>query len=169
MSDGNGGSRSVISLKAMDAAVALAFFAFGLLVAYDSYRLGAKWAEDGPQSGYFPFYIGVIICIASLINFLLALRVKAADGESFVSADQLKSVLSVAIPTLVYVLAIQFLGIYTASIIFIALFMVWLGKYGWLKSVLVGLGVSAAFFLMFEIWFHVPLPKGPIEAMLGLN
>ena len=169
MSDGNGGSRSVISLKAMDAAVTLAFFAFGLLVAYDSYRLGAKWAEDGPQSGYFPFYIGVIICIASLVNFGIALRVKAAEAESFVSVDQLRSVLSVAIPTLFYVLAIQFLGIYAASIIFIALFMVWLGKYGWLKSVLVGCGVSAAFFLMFEIWFHVPLPKGPIEAMLGLN
>ena len=169
MSDGNGGSRSVVSLKTMDVAVALAFFAFGLLVAYDSYRLGAKWAEDGPQSGYFPFYIGVIICIASLVNFILAVRVKASDGESFVSADQLKSVLSVAIPTLLYVLVIQFLGIYAASTLFIAVFMMWLGKYGWLRSVLVGFGVSVAFFLMFEIWFHVPLPKGPIEAMLGLN
>jgi len=169
MSDGNGGSRSVVSLKTMDVAVALAFFAFGLLVAYDSYRLGAKWAEDGPQSGYVPFYIGVIICIASLINVVLALRVRAADGESFVSADQLKSVLSVAIPTLLYVLVIQFLGIYAASTLFIAVFMMWLGKYGWLRSVLVGFGVSVAFFLMFEIWFHVPLPKGPIEAMLGLN
>jgi len=169
MSDGNGGSRSVVSLKTMDVAVALAFFAFGLLVAYDSYRLGAKWAEDGPQSGYVPFYIGVIICIASLINGVLALRVRAADGESFVSAEQLKSVLSVAIPTLVYVLAIQFLGIYAASTVFIAAFMMWLGKYGWLRSVSVGCGVSVAFFLMFEIWFHVPLPKGPIEAMLGLN
>lgn len=169
MSDGNGGSRSVVSLKTMDVAVALAFFAFGLLVAYDSYRLGAKWAEDGPQSGYVPFYIGVIICIASLINVVLALRVRAADGESFVSAYQLKSVLSVAIPTLLYVLVIQFLGIYAASTLFIAVFMMWLGKYGWLRSVLVGFGVSVAFFLMFEIWFHVPLPKGPIEAMLGLN
>ena len=74
-----------------------------------------------------------------------------------------------AIPTLVYVLVIQFLGIYAASIVFIAAFMMWLGKYGWLKSALVGCGVSLVFFLLFEIWFHVPLPKGPIEAMLGLN
>jgi hypothetical protein len=169
MSDGNGGSRSVVSLKTMDVAVALAFLAFGLLVAWDSHRLGASWAEDGPQSGYFPFYIGVIICFASLVNLVLALRVKAADGESFVSGEQLKLVLSVAIPTLVYVLAIQFLGIYAASILFIAAFMMWLGKYGWLRSVLVGCGVNVALFLMFEIWFHVPLPKGPIEAMLGLN
>ncbi|TSA16274.1 MAG: tripartite tricarboxylate transporter TctB family protein [Betaproteobacteria bacterium] len=169
MSDGNGGSRSVVSLKTMDVLVALIFFAFGLLVAWDSHRLGAKWAEDGPQSGYFPFYVGLIICFASLINVVLALRVKAAEGESFVSAEQLKLVLSVAIPTLFYVLVIQFLGIYAASTLFIAVFMMWLGKYGWLRSVLVGCGVSVAFFLMFEIWFHVPLPKGPIEALIGLN
>lgn len=170
MSDGNdGGSSSVVSLKAMDVAVALIFIAFGALVAYDSSRIGARWADDGPQSGYFPFYVGLIICIASVVNMVLALRVKAADGESFVSVGQLKMVLSVAVPTLVYVLLIQYLGIYAASTVFIAAFMMWLGKYGWMRSVLVGCGVSVVFFMMFEIWFHVPLPKGPIEALLGLN
>ena len=169
MSDKDGGSRSVVSLKTMDAAVALAFLAFGMLVAYDSNRLGAKWADDGPQSGYFPFYIGMIICVASLINLFLALRVRAADGESFVSAEQLKAVISVALPTLIYVLLIQFLGIYVASTMFIAGFMIWLGKYSWLKAALVSVGVSVVFFIMFEVWFKVQLPKGPLEAVLGLN
>ena len=168
MSDHDGG-RSVVSSKTMDMVVAAIFFAFGALVAFDSYRLGAKWAEDGPQSGYFPFYIGVIICIASLVNVVLALRVKAAEGGSFVSGEQLKAVLSVAIPTLFYVLLIQFLGIYVASTVFIAGFMVWLGKYSWLKAALVSVGVSAVFWVMFEIWFKVQLPKGPLEAALGLN
>jgi hypothetical protein len=169
MSDKDGGSRSVVSLKTMDVVVALAFLAFGMLVAYDSNRLGAKWAEDGPQSGYFPFYVGLIICFASLINLFLALRVRAADGGSFVSAEQLKAVISVALPTLIYVLLIQFLGIYVASTLFIAGFMVWLGKYSWAKAALVSVGVSVVFFIMFEVWFKVQLPKGPLEAVLGLN
>jgi len=169
MSDHDGGGRSVVSSKTMDVVVAAIFFAFGALVAFDSSRLGAKWAEDGPQSGYFPFYIGLIICIASLVNVVLALRVKAADGGSFVSAEQLKAVVSVAVPTLFYVLLIQFLGIYVASTVFIAAFMVWLGKYSWLKAALVGVGVSVVFFVMFEVWFMVQLPKGPLEALLGLN
>lgn len=169
MSDHDGGERSVVSSKTMDLAVAAIFFAFGALVAFDSYRLGAKWAEDGPQSGYFPFYIGLIICIASLINAVLALRVKATDGGSFVSGEQLKAVLSVAIPTLFYVLLIQYLGIYVASTVFIAAFMVWLGKYSWLKAALVSAGVSVVFWVMFEVWFKVQLPKGPLEAVLGLN
>lgn len=169
MSDHDDGERSVVSSKTMDVAVAAIFFAFGALVAFDSSRLGAKWAEDGPQSGYFPFYIGLIICIASLVNVVLALRVKSADDGSFVSGEQLKAVLSVAIPTLFYVLLIQFLGIYVASTAFIAGFMVWLGKYSWLKAALVSVGVSVVFFVMFEVWFMVQLPKGPLEALLGLN
>ena len=169
MSESKRGERSVASLKTVEVVVALAFLAFGLVVAFDSFRLGAKWADDGPQSGYFPFYIGVIICAASIVNLVTALRVSASKGRSFVSAEQLKAVLSVALPTLLYVLLIQFLGIYVASTLFIAAFMIWLGKYSWLKSALIGGGVSVTFFVLFEIWFHVPLPKGPVEALLGLN
>lgn len=169
MSEHDDGERSVVSSKTVDLAVAAIFFAFGALVAFDSSRIGAKWAEDGPQSGYFPFYVGVIICIASLVNFVLALRSKYYYGRSFVSVEQLKSVFSVAIPTLVYVLLIQYLGIYVASTVFIAGFMVWLGKYSWPKAALVSVGVSVVFFLMFETWFKVQLPKGPLEALLGLN
>jgi hypothetical protein len=33
----------------------------------------------------------------------------------------------------------------------------------------VSVAVNVVFFLMFEIWFKVPLPKGPLEAALGLN
>jgi len=169
MSKHDDGGRSVVSSKTVDLAVAAIFFAFGALVAFDSSRIGARWAEDGPQSGYFPFYIGLIICIASLVNFVLALRSKFYYGRSFVSVEQLKAVFSVAIPTLIYVLMIQYLGIYVASTVFIAGFMVWLGKYSWFKAVLVSVGVSAVFFVMFEVWFNVQLPKGPLEAVLGLN
>jgi hypothetical protein len=34
---------------------------------------------------------------------------------------------------------------------------------------LVSLGNSIVFFLIFERWFLVPLPKGPIETWLGFN
>ena len=169
MSEKDSGSRSVVSSKAVDLAVAAIFIAFGALVAFDSSRIGAKWAEDGPQSGYFPFYVGLIICIASLVNFVMALRDKAYYGRSFVSVEQLKAVSSVAVPTLIYVLLIQYLGIYVASTAFIAGFMVLLGKYRWFKAGLVSVGVSVVFYFMFEVWFKVQLPKGPLEAALGLN
>ena len=126
----------------------------------------------GPEAGYFPFYIGLILCLASVVNFIAALRVRS--GESFVSVSSMKMILSVMIPTVIYVGLIggvgpvPALGIYVASAIFITVFMKWLGKYAWPITVAVSVGVPVVFFMLFEIWFKVPLPKGPLEAALGL-
>ena len=161
--------KSAVSRRTMEIAVTLIFLLFGLVVCWDSWRIGARWGSDGPQAGYFPFYIGLIINFCSLITLVQAIRIKAADNESFVLRGQLKMVVLVMVPTIVYVGLINWLGIYVASTLYIALFMWWLGKYSWIKYVSVSVGVSVAFFLMFEIWFKVPLPKGPLESALGLN
>ena len=167
MSQG-GEDRPAFVMRTAEVVVALGFLALGALVMYDSARLGAGWKEDGPQAGYFPFYIGAIICISSLVNLVSGIRAKSA-GESFVGRGQLKLVLSVLVPTIVYVGFIKWLGIYVASAIFVAFFMRWLGKYAWWKAAAVSLGNSIFFFLIFEIWFKIPLPKGPLEAFLRLN
>ncbi len=164
--------KSAASVKTVDAVTAAVIFLIGAVVIWDSYRLGSKWGADGPEAGYFPFYIGLILCIASMVNFYSAIREKSSD--SFVSVSSLKMILSVIIPTLLYVCLIggigplPALGIYVASAIFIALFMKWLGKYKWPITVAVSVSVPVVFFVLFEIWFKVPLPKGPLEAALGL-
>jgi hypothetical protein len=159
--------QSAASSKSVELAVALIILVFGAVVIFDSVRLGISWGDEGPKAGYFPFYIGILICFSSAVTLFRALAARA--DESFVSRGQLKLVMSVLVPTTVYVGFIAFLGIYVASIIYIAFFMWWLGKYSWLKIVPVALGVNIAFFLMFEIWFKVPLPKGPLETALGLS
>jgi hypothetical protein len=167
MSDNN--DRAAASVRTLDLVVAGLIFLLGVLAVYDSWRIGAGWAEDGPQSGYFPFYVGLLICGSSIVTFIRSLRDARAAGQSFVSVGQLRMVISMLVPTAIYVVAIGYLGIYLASTLFIGLFMIWLGKYGWAKTAMVSVGVSAVFFLLFEIWFLVPLPKGPLEAALGLN
>lgn len=165
--------KSAASVKTVDAITALVIFLFGAVVIWDSWRLGSKWGPDGPEAGYFPFYIGLILCFASAVTLLGALREKG--GDSFVSTSSLKMILSVMVPTVIYTALIggvgpvPALGIYVASAIFIALFMKWLGKYAWGLTIAISVGVPVVFFLLFEIWFKVPLPKGPLEAALGLN
>ena len=78
-------------------------------------------------------------------------------------------VLSVLVPAAVYVLAVQFIGLYVASAIYIALFMVILGKFSWLKSVFISLSVNVLFFMMFEVWFKVPLFKGAFDMLSFLG
>ena len=156
---------SAASTKSLEIATALFFLVIGGLVMWDSYRIGAKWGDDGPQSGYFPFYIGLLMCIATLANLLTALRTRRST--SFVSKPKIKLVLAIFLPTLVYLAVMQFVGLYVSSAIFIAIFMRWQGKFSWVKSILTGLIVSVVLFAMFEIWFNVPLLKGPLEAAFG--
>jgi hypothetical protein len=165
--------RAIGSVRVWEIVVAVAFFAFGSLVVWDSRRLGSTWASDGPQAGYFPFYIGLIICIAAVANLIGAFAKRAKGDAPFVTWGQLKLVLAVMVPSVVYVALIAnpvySLGIYEASAIFIAFFMRVLGKYSWPKVAAVSIGVMVVFFLMFEVWFKVPLPKGPIEALIGFR
>jgi hypothetical protein len=110
-----------------------------------------------------------LLCIASIVNFVQAWLAKPADAGVFVEWGPLKLVLTVLIPAAVYVLGVKYIGIYLASAIYIAIFMVWLGKYSWLRSVVVGVAVNVSFFLMFEVWFKVPLYKGDLDPLRFLG
>lgn len=149
----------------VDAVVASILLVFGLVVVWQAQLLGAGWTSDGPGSGYFPFYIGVIISVSSLGILYQAVFGKNRDTDAFVDTVQLRRVASVFIPAIVYVLAVNFLGLYLASAIYIALFMIVLGKYSVIKSVVIGFVINAVFFAMFEVWFKVPLYKGSLDPL----
>ncbi len=165
--------RSVASMRTAELVTAGLFLAFGALVMWDSRRLGASWGDDGPQAGYFPFYIGLLIVVSSVMIIFRALNLGEKGRRAFVEWGQLRMVLLVVVPTVVYVALIANpwlgLGIYVASALFIAFFMWYLGKYPWTRIAPISLGVVVFFFLMFEIWFKVPLPKGPLEAAIGFD
>ena len=92
---------------------------------------------------------------------------KHRNHELFVSWDRFKQVLCVLMPTVLYVLVTQFIGIYVASAVFIGGFMRAMAGFSWLKIILVSVGISVTLFWMFEIQFMVPLPKGPLESLFG--
>lgn len=155
--------------KTAEFAVAGVFLLLGTIVIFDSVRMGARWGVDGPQPGYFPFYLGVLVCASSLINIALALRIRKEDNATFVEVGQLKLVLSVLVPSAIFVALIGWLGIYVSATLYVGFFMRWLGRYAWWTLAAVAVGNSTVFFLIFELWFRIPLPKGPLEALLGLG
>jgi len=167
MSEGGEG-RPAFGQKSAEIFVSAFFLLLGALVMWDSVRLGARWGSDGPQAGYFPFYIALLMSLASAVNLVMAL-VRKGGFRAFVGVDQLKLVLSVLVPSILYVGLVAWLGIYVASVIFVAFFMRWLGKYPWWKVAAVSIGNSVVFFFIFEMWFKVPLPKGWLERVLGLD
>jgi putative tricarboxylic transport membrane protein len=147
--------------------VAVFLMVLAALVITDSIRVGIGWADDGPKAGYFPFYVGLLLLASSAWVALSTLLQWRKLTQSFVEREAFSGVLAVAWPSLVFVGLIAFLGIYVASVLLIAFFMKRHGKYGWAMTGAVSVGVMAVFFLVFERWFLVPLPKGPLEALMG--
>jgi hypothetical protein len=146
--------------------VAVVIAIFALIVIVGSLQVGVGWADDGPMAGFFPFYVAVIILISSVVNFVQALK-EISRNALFAEWTQLRQVVSVVIPTAIYVALVPYAGMYVASALLIAFFMRWFGRYGWPLALGIAVSLPIVTFLVFEEWFLVPLPKGPLEAYLG--
>ena len=160
-------SPAVTSTRTVETFVYIALFGLALLLGFDNWRTGMGWETEGPQAGYFPFYLSVILAIASLYGLIGIFLSRAVPSETFVTRDQLRRVMQVFVPTLLFCLFTQWLGLYVASFILIAGFMWMVGRIALWKSVVTSLVFSLAMFVTFEIAFDVIMPKGPLEALFG--
>ena len=152
-------------MRAADLITASMLAAGGLIVLWDALRLGIGWGTDGPQSGFFPFWLAVLLIAACAAIF--ARSWQRVDRRPFVSREALRPVLSVLAPALGFVLVLQWLGFYVAAAVYLGCYMRWFGRYAWLPVVAAALVFPLLTFWVFETWFLVPLPKGPVEAWLG--
>ncbi|MCS6920483.1 MAG: tripartite tricarboxylate transporter TctB family protein [Elioraea sp.] len=166
---GDADERPALRTKSAEVAVALILMALAALIAFDAQRIGARWAADGPQSGYFPFHVALILLAASAVNLVRALRLRPESDAPFVRAGQLRLVLAVLAPSAVFVAAVPWTGMYVAATVFVMYFMHRLGGYRWWKSAVAAAATGVIIFVLFEIWFKVPLPKGPLERWLGVG
>jgi len=153
--------------RLVEAGVALVLGLIGAIVIAGSLQVGINWGVEGPKAGFFPFYLGVLIVSASIINLISAFA--AGDGNRlFATWGELRKVLSVVIPTGIYVVLVPIVGIYVSSMLLVGVFMKWLGRYGWPATLAMAIGIPVVFYIVFERWFLIPLPKGPVENQLGL-
>jgi len=160
-------SPAVASTRAVDLVVSLLLLAFAGVLAFDNWRTGMGWDATGPQAGYFPFYLSAILAAASLWGLAKELLVRGRASGTFVTREQLRRVLQVFVPTLLFCLFTQWLGLYVASFLLIAGFMVFVGRIAVWKSLLTAFLFSLVMFVTFEIAFDVLMPKGPLEALFG--
>jgi len=160
-------SPPVTSTRSAEIGVYLLLIALALLLGFDNWRTGMGWASDGPQAGYFPFYLSVILAGASFFGLVTIFMAKTRDTETFVTRDQLRRVMQVFVPTLLFCLFTQWLGLYVASFLLVAGFMWIVGRIAPWKSLLVSFLFTFAMFVTFEIAFDVIMPKGPLEALFG--
>ncbi|MCK1621437.1 tripartite tricarboxylate transporter TctB family protein [Bradyrhizobium sp. 159] len=160
-------SPSVVSSGTIEIVVCLMLLALAVTLGYDNWRTGAAWDATGPEPGYFPFYLCVILGGGNLYGLIVALVAHRAARETFVTRAQARRVMAVFVPTLLFCLVTQFLGLYVASFLLISGFMRFVGKIALWKSLLTAFVFTAVMFVTFDIAFDVIMPKGPLEAALG--
>ena len=152
-------------MRAAELVTASVLIFLGGIVLFDAVRIGVGWGPDGPRSGFFPFWLAlimVIVCGVILVQAALDHR-----GKSFVSREQLNSVLKVLWPATAAVALMHFIGLYVASALYMGFYMRWVGRHSWVAVVAIALAIPIGSFLVFEKWFLVPMPKGPLEQWLG--
>ena len=154
------------SHRSVEIGVAVFMALLALIGIYGSIKVGIGWGDEGPRAGFFPFYVSIVVLISCAINIISVVAVADKD-KVFAEWSQLRQVLSVLVPTIIYVGLVPYIGIYVSSAVLIAFFMLVFGRYGLIATAVVSVAVPILTFLMFEMWFLVPLPKGPIENMLG--
>jgi hypothetical protein len=160
-------SPAVAQQRTVETITLAVILAFSLLMMYDNRRTGIAWESTGPQAGYFPFYVSLIMAGACVFGLVNEFRKRAEASEPFVRRNQFKRVLQVFVPTLAFVPVTQWLGLYVASFALIAGFMYFIGHIKPWKSVLTGYLFTMVMFLTFEVAFDVIMPKGPLERLFG--
>src|SRR5215470_5691586 len=162
-----GDAHAVVGTRSVDIVVYLMVLGLGALFAFDNWRTGMSWEADGPQAGYFPFYLSVLLGAASLYGLVHKLLMERGPGETFVTGEQLRRVMQVFVPTLLFCVFMQWLGLYVASFLLITGFMWLVGRIALWKALITGFLFSLIMFITFDIAFDVIMPKGPLEAAFG--
>ena len=157
-------------MRKADSVCALVLLAIGVLVCYDARQYGIfGWGPAGPESGLYPFLLGVGIVLGGVIILgqVLVRSLRSEPDESFIPRGALKPVLSVAIPAALMIVLTEFIGLYLAAGLYLAVYMRWIGKYRWITVLAVSILIPLSGYLMFEKWFLIPLPEGSLRSRLG--
>ena len=152
-------------MRAADLITASILSLFGGLVLFDALRLGIGWGSDGPNSGFFPFWLALLMVMTCAV--IVTQETRKAIRRSFVTREKFAPVLKVLWPATAAILLMHWIGLYVSSALYIGFYMRWVGRHAWTAVVLLACAIPVITFLVFEKWFYVPMPKGPLEAWLG--
>ncbi|MBM3358271.1 MAG: tripartite tricarboxylate transporter TctB family protein [Betaproteobacteria bacterium] len=153
-------------MRAAEIITAVVILVVGIAMAVDSWTLGSGWGRAGPEAGFFPFWLGVLLSISASALIVQAALTRSVKGP-FLSREQLVRVAKVGCPAVGALILIHWVGLYISTALYLAVYMKWVGRHSWRLVLAVSAGTPLLTFVVFEIWFTTQMPKGPLEVWLG--
>jgi len=166
--DAQGGDRPLVSWFGLQMGAALGTLLFGAAIVFGAIEYEVGWGERGPEPGYFPFWMGLLIMAGSLGTLIETIVKRAANTGAALTWAQGRRVVSFVWPILAFLVVTNLLGLYVAMVLYLFTVMVMHGAYRALPALAVSVGTAVTFYILFDKWLMVPLMKGPIEAWLGI-
>jgi len=157
-----------MTTKSADIMVAVILLCLGLVVGFDSFRLGSGWGMEGPKAGFFPIVMAIIAVAGCLVIIRQAMKGTSSvkGSKPFVPAGGMKPVLTVFIPACGMVLLTEVVGLYVAAMIYLAAYIKIVGGYRWRTVLLVSIPIPLIFYWVFEKIFLIPMPAGMFGAQI---
>src|SRR5262245_66250602 len=97
------------SHRSVEIGVAAFMALLAIIGVYGSSRVGIGWGAEGPNAGFFPFYVSLAVITACAVN-LAKIFASTDGGDLFAREGQLKLGLAVGFPTAVYLSVIPYRG-----------------------------------------------------------
>jgi putative tricarboxylic transport membrane protein len=144
--------------RAVEIGTAITLLALGAMILNEALRLGPGWGEQGPQPGFFPFVLTIMLIIGSL-GVLYVNAYRHPDMRPFFEVSQeIVDLLKVGVPVAVAVFVIRWAGIYITAGVYLAFFMAWYGKFRWWQALAGGLLLPFILWLVLTRGFAIPMP-----------
>lgn len=124
------------------------------------------WSRSGPEAGYFPLRIGILIVLAA--SAVLVREAFKSGGQGFVSRPAALNMALFAVPLIGLIAATPWIGIYLAAASYLGVAIGLVGRVHWARTLTIAVLTPTAMFALFEFAFRTPLPKGPLGPLLGL-
>lgn len=148
----------LVDVKKAEFAVALFLGIVGLTAVYQSIDLGPGWGEGGPQPGFLPFSLGIIMVVASVVTVLQAVS-KADGGTIFEQKEEIIELLRVGLPMVVAGVLVETVGFYVMVVAYSAGFIIWYGRYRWYMVIPPVILFAYGLYRVLEEFFRIFMPK----------
>ena len=144
--------------RAVEFGAVVCLLVLGVVLLAESIELGPGWGESGPQPGFFPFVMTILLVLGTLGVIYVELYRQSDTRPFFEVSEEVADLLKVGIPIVIVAFVIRWLGLYAGAGLYIAFFMAWYGKFRWYSALAGGIILPVVLWLVLREGFNISMP-----------
>ncbi len=157
-------------VKRVEQVASLVFLGFSIWLLLKSHAM-EYMAPTGPGPGFFPFWLGALLAVLSVI-WLVRSSIPPSEPleQGFVpSREGALRVLSIIAALAVFSAVVDLFGFQLTTLVFLAMLLTTLGRQRLVTTAAVSIGGSFGVYYVFTHWLDVSLPASSIDLLHNLG